>query len=120
MLNKDFAHHFADDWIASWNSHDLDRIMSHYTDDFEMTSPFIGSRMGIPSGTIKGKTGVREYWAKSLARFPDLKFTLREVAYSLNSIALYYESSIGKKAVEWFLFNESGLVVKAIAHYNEL
>lgn len=46
MLIKDFADHFAIEWIASWNAHDLPRILSHYADDFEMSSPYIGIKGG--------------------------------------------------------------------------
>jgi midasin (ATPase involved in ribosome maturation) len=35
MLDKSFAEHFATDWIDSWNSHNLKRILAHYKDDFE-------------------------------------------------------------------------------------
>lgn len=28
-----FAEHFSSDWIDSWNSHDLPRILSHDVDD---------------------------------------------------------------------------------------
>jgi len=41
MIDKEFAEHFAADWIDSWNQHDLERILLHYTDDFEMSSPRI-------------------------------------------------------------------------------
>ena len=40
-MDHKFAEHFAADWIDSWNAHDLNRILSHYTDDFEMASPVI-------------------------------------------------------------------------------
>ncbi len=50
MLENNFAEHFAADWIDSWNSHDLERILSHYTDDFEMASPVIIKVAGEPSG----------------------------------------------------------------------
>ena len=30
MLTKDEAYQFAEHWVAAWNAHDLDRIMSHY------------------------------------------------------------------------------------------
>jgi ketosteroid isomerase-like protein len=39
MMTAEFAAQFAEEWIAAWNSHDLDRILSHYADDFEMASP---------------------------------------------------------------------------------
>ena len=41
-MTKDFAIRFAGEWIAAWNAHDLGRILSHYTEDFEMSSPVIG------------------------------------------------------------------------------
>lgn len=41
--------------IDSWNSHDLDRILSHYSDDFEMSAPFIIRILGESSGVLKGK-----------------------------------------------------------------
>ena len=76
MIDKIFAEHFANEWIDSWNSHDLDRILSHYTDDFEMSSPLIVQITGESSGTLKGKQAVGDYWAKALARIPDLRFEL--------------------------------------------
>ena len=42
-LPSGFAERFATDWIAAWNSHDLDRVLTHYEDDFEMSSPLIAS-----------------------------------------------------------------------------
>jgi hypothetical protein len=41
MIDKEFAEHFARDRIDSWNSHDLDRILAHYSDQFEISSPLI-------------------------------------------------------------------------------
>ena len=58
MINKVFADHFAADWIDSWNQHNLIRILSHYTDDFEMTSPVTIQLTGESTGTLKGKPSV--------------------------------------------------------------
>ncbi|MBC7124495.1 MAG: hypothetical protein H5T24_02610 [Bacteroidales bacterium] len=30
---------FAEQWIKSWNSHDLNEILSHYSDDIVITTP---------------------------------------------------------------------------------
>src|ERR1700723_3107179 len=38
MMTSELALRFAE-WIAAWNAHDLPRILSHYADDFEMSSP---------------------------------------------------------------------------------
>ena len=39
MIEKDFAEEFARERIEAWDSHDLDRGLSHYSDQFEMSSP---------------------------------------------------------------------------------
>ena len=75
-MDNAFAEHFANDWIDAWNSHDLQRILSHYADDFEMTSPVIIQLTNEPSGTLRGKTAVGDYWTKALQLIPDLHFEL--------------------------------------------
>jgi ketosteroid isomerase-like protein len=76
MIDKKSAEHFAREWIDAWNSPDLSRILSHYEDDFEMTSPVIVSITGEPSGRLKGKEKVGAYWWKALQRIPNLRFEL--------------------------------------------
>jgi ketosteroid isomerase-like protein len=118
MILTSEAQEFAREWVDSWNSHDLDRILSHYADDFQMTSPFIAQLMNEPSGTIKGKENVRAYWARALERIPDLYFDLIEVLTSVESITIYYHAVFGKRAAEVLFFNENGKVSRAVAHYN--
>ena len=118
MISINQAQQFAREWVEAWNSHDLDRIMSHYADDFQMTSPFIVTMMNEPTGTIKGKENVRAYWAKALERLPDLHFDLIEVLASVDSIAIYYHAVLGKRAVEVLFIDENGKVRRGIAHYN--
>jgi ketosteroid isomerase-like protein len=112
------AQAFALEWVAAWNSHDLDRILSHYADDFQMTSPFITKMINEPTGTIKGKEKVRGYWAMALERIPDLRFDLIEVLSSVDSITIYYHAVLGKRAAEVLFFDDKGKVTRGIAHYN--
>jgi hypothetical protein len=118
MLENNFAEHFAADWIDSWNSHDLGRILSHYTDDFEMTSPVIIKVAGEPSGILKGKKDVGAYWAKALQLVPELHFELVTTLIGVNSITLYYKGVRGLSG-EVFHFNQEGKVTKAYAHYTQ-
>ncbi len=30
---------FADDWVTAWNSHDLEKVLSHFDDNVVFTSP---------------------------------------------------------------------------------
>ena len=116
MLAKSFAEHFAIEWIAAWNSHDLDRILSHYTDDFEMSSPVIAQIAGEPSGVLKGKKSIGAYWKRALELQPTLRFELAEVLTGATSVTLCYLGPRGKGA-EVFFFNEQVKVYKAAAHY---
>ena len=33
MMAPDFSERFAKEWVAAWNAHDLDRVLSHYEND---------------------------------------------------------------------------------------
>lgn len=116
-MNKDFATAFASEWLESWNAHDLDRVLSHYSDDFEMFSPVIAQVMGIQEGRLQGKAAVRAYWAKALTLFPNLSFIHICTLVGVNSIAIHYVGATGKKVAEVFQFNEQLQVVRAHAHY---
>jgi len=112
------AKHFAKNWISAWNRHDIDAVLSHYTDDFEMTTPMIQRVLGIGSGTLKGKTAIGDYWRTAINKIPDLKFSIIEVTSGVRSVSIYYNAVLGKRAVETFFFNDEGLVYKAFANYN--
>ena len=47
-MEKEQALKFAEAWIAAWNAHDLEQILSHYDDEFEMSSPAITRLTGEP------------------------------------------------------------------------
>ena len=117
MINQAFAEHFAREWIDAWNSHDLSRVLSHYADDFEMSSPVILAIAGEPSGMLKDKEKVGAYWAKALQLIPDLHFELISTLIGVNSITLYYKGARGRLAAEVFHFGAEQKVAKAYAHY---
>lgn len=118
MIETAFAERFAHEWVEAWNSHDLEAVLSHYSDDFEMSSPFIIAFSPESGGTLRGKEAVAQYWAVVLEKFSDLHFVLDSVFVGADSIALTYTSVLGKKAVEVFFFDKNGKVVKAAAHYS--
>jgi len=116
MLDKTFAERFAAEWIAAWNSRDLDRVLSHYADDFEMSSPYIAQIAGEPSGKLKGKKAIGAYWTSALNLIPDLHFELVSTLVGVGSITLYYKGHRGM-AAEVFIFGPDGKVAAAFAHY---
>lgn len=116
MTNTE-ARSFAEDWIVAWNAHDLDRVLSHYAEEFQMTSPFIVTSAGAPGGTLSGKSAVGAYWREALRRFPELRFELKGTFTGVDSVAIDYVGVRGVRAREVLTFGEDGLVTKAVAHY---
>jgi hypothetical protein len=116
-MDERFSKAFATEWVDAWNAHDVERVLSHYTDDFEMSSPIIAQLLGEPSGTLRGKEAVGAYWRKALQAVPDLRFELISVLIGVRSVTLYYKGSRDRLSAEVFDFNASGQVVKAVAHY---
>lgn len=116
MIDKNFAEHFSRDWVNSWTSHDLGRILSHYAEDFEMSSPVILQIAGEATGVLKRKEAVGAYWAKALSLIPDLHFELITTLVGVNSVTLYYRGVRGLSA-EVFHFGPDRKVVRTYAHY---
>jgi ketosteroid isomerase-like protein len=46
-MTHDKAKRFAFEWVEAWNRHDIDAVLAHYSDDFEMTTPMIQRVLGI-------------------------------------------------------------------------
>ena len=111
------AQDFAQEWIAAWNSHDLDRILRHYAEDVEVTSPLVEVVLGPGRVTIKGKPALREYWGAGLAKYPDLHFRLYRAYAGPRSVVLHYQSVQALVGAECLEFDAAGLVRRVLAHY---
>ena len=117
MLTRAEAEAFATEWIAAWNSRDLTRVLSHYDDDFEFSSPVIIDVVGEPSGKLRGKEAVGAYWAKALARISQLHFQLETLFIGVDSIVIHYSRHDGRVAAEWFELGANGKVRRSSGNY---
>jgi len=108
---------FAEEWVAAWNAHDLERILSHYRDDIEIITPMIKISLGIDTGSLVGKAAIADYWRAALEKMPVLHFELLDVCTGVNSIAVYYKSVMNKLAIEVIEFDDVGKVERVVVHY---
>jgi hypothetical protein len=116
VINRSWAEVFARDRVDAWNAHDLERVLAHDADDFDMTSPLIVERMGVTSGSLKGKGAIRLYWGRGLAASPHLHFELLNVMVGVRAIAIVYRSMTAKRLViERIEFDERGRAVRGEA-----
>jgi len=109
-----FAHH----WIAAWNAHDLDAILSHYADEIVLVSPVAAQLLGNPGGKVEGIANLRVYFQRGLEAFPRLQFHLEDVLWGINSAVLYYTNQKGTKSAEFMELSPATKVTKVVANYN--
>jgi hypothetical protein len=111
------AQEFGLEWVAAWNSHDLDRILGHYAEDVEVISPLVETVLGPGRTAVQGKERLRAYWGAALDRFPELRFTLYRAYAGPHSVVLHYRSVQGLVAAECMEFDGAGRVRRVLAHY---
>jgi ketosteroid isomerase-like protein len=115
-MNLEQAERFAAEWAEAWNSHDLERILAHYTEDVVFRSPKIVELLGDPSGEARGKEALRAYWATGLKLLPDLHFTVEEVRAGVDAVVIAYRNERGRGVTEVLTFRE-GLVCQGFGAY---
>src|SRR5687768_5603378 len=108
-------------WIAAWNSRDLERILTLYADDAEMTSDGI-VRLGFTvQGSVRGKQNLRAYWTKALAMLPNLHFTASGFVTSPISVVVHYTNDRGLAICEYLRVGQAGanagLIVQGSANH---
>ena len=117
-MTKEEASNLANHWIAAWNAHDLDAIMSHYDDTIELTSPAAAQLLGTPDGKVIGKPNLRAYFQRGLQAYPELHFHLEDVLCGINSVVLYYTNQKGTHTAEFMELSASGKVTRVVANYS--
>ena len=105
------------DWIAAWNSHDLERVLALYAEDSEMTSDKIPALGFDASGTLRGKERLRAYWGTALQRLPNLHFELIDIYVSPDSLVVFYQNERGGKICEYLRLNDAGKIRQGSANH---
>ena len=118
MLKGDWVRDFAQEWVSRWNAHDLEGILAHYADGVVLTSPVAARLLNDPSGMVRGKAALRNYFSKGLEAFPNLKFELVDVMWGLSTVVLYYTNQNGKKSGEFMEIDGDGKVARVVANYS--
>ena len=117
-MTRDETWNLANHWVAAWNAHDLDLIMTHYEDAIESTSPIAAQLSGTADGKVAGKSNLRAYFQRGLEAYPELHFHLEDVLWGINSVVLYYTNQKGTRTAEFMELSANGKVARVVANYN--
>jgi len=115
-MDAAFARQFADDWLAAWNGHDLEAILSHFAEGVVFTSPMAQRIVGGSDGVIRGREALRAYWREGLHRNPDLHFEVEDLYLGVSTIVIHYRNHSGGSVNEVLTF-DGPLVVEGHATY---
>lgn len=104
-------------WLKYWNSHDLAKILSLYSKDFELYSNEISNLMpGIK--TIEGIAEAEKYWDLLFNAKPNLHFSIVNYEFGINQITIFYSLSSDDLFTEIMHFNKSKKICKSIIFKN--
>jgi ketosteroid isomerase-like protein len=114
------ARELAEEWVAAWNEHDLDAIVSMYSPDVVFQTPTIIDSLGIPDGRVEGLDRLREHFERGLERLPDLRFELDEVYTGVHAIAIAYRWRDGTPVCELHEYDAEERIERVQALYRGL
>jgi maltose-binding protein MalE len=117
-MKRSQAMRFALEWIDAWNSHDLNKILSHYSEEIEYHSIFVEQMMIDQNGKIDNKSDLGIYFSIALSKYPELCFQFKRVYTGAQSILISYKSVNSKLAAEYVRFDKNGKINFVSAHYD--
>jgi hypothetical protein len=108
-------------WIEAWNKHDLQTVLSMYSEDIEFSSPKIKAVFpGRTISKIKNRKDLKEYWSIALKKYPKLNFVLKESKFHNNVCLIEYYAVLDGRTrtsvIEKFEM-QNGLVIKSSVFY---
>lgn len=99
-----FPEKWAASWIDAWNRRDLEELLSLYSENIQLRSPF--AKVYAADGVIKGKDALRNYWGEVMRRIPNLTLELQAVYSGHLALALHYRDNNQRNCLETVLFDE--------------
>lgn len=107
---------FAESWVAAWNAHNIDAVLSHFADDAVFSSPIAAQLLPETGGFLNGKAAIRAYWTLGLEKIRDLHFEVLDVYTGMDTLVINYRNQIGSRVCEVLAFRD-GLVVSGHGTY---
>jgi ketosteroid isomerase-like protein len=112
-------HALANEWIESWNRHDLESIMAHYADDVVFEANTVVKRWNRPDGQLRGSQELREHFRRGFELAPTLHFELEAVMTAPSGYAALYHRDNGNRVLDVVELNAANKASRVKAFYME-
>lgn len=115
MVDRQVTQDFPKEWIEAWNRGELERVLAHFSDDFDVWAPAIYQVTGESRGVLRGKAALAAHWERIRKLIPDVRFELVSTLATAAGITVYYKGVGGKLAAETFYFDGNCKICKVIS-----
>ncbi len=108
------------DWIAAFNTHDVDAILKLYDDNAIHFSPKLKVREPQTNGFVIGKIQMKQWWDDAFTRLPSLNYELINLIVDENNLLMEYKRTVDGEAdmmVAEVLEIQNGLIVKSRVYH---
>jgi ketosteroid isomerase-like protein len=107
------------DWLSAWNSRNIERLMNHYHENVELSSPTIVKRWNIATGKITGKEALRKHFEKGFEDIYHTSFELLGVLTGINGIVLIYRTGASGMAADVITLDENGKAITINSYHSQ-
>ncbi len=76
-------------WLAAFNAHDADGLVSLYAADATHTSPKIRLANPTTGGKLQGHAALKQWWSEAIERLPTLRY--EELTVTANDDRVFLE-----------------------------
>lgn len=90
--------HIAQQWFAAFNEHNLENLLSLYSEDAVHYSPKLKLRQPETNGLIKGKAALRSWWQDSFDRLPTLRYIVNTLTANQDRVFMEYTRQVAGEA----------------------
>lgn len=107
---------FSQQWVQSWNAHDVEAVLRHFHDDVVFSSPVAAELLPETAGVVRGKPALRRYWTTAMQRIPDLRFVVEGVYQGIDTVVIAYRNQDDNLVNEVLKFDD-GVVIEGHGTY---
>jgi hypothetical protein len=115
-MKQEVLNEIAYQWFASFNEHDLEKLLLLYDDQAEHYSPKLKVRHPETHGLIQGKDALRAWWKEAFQRLPSLHYDVKRLTPYEDRVFMEYIRHVNDEEdlmVGEMLEMRDGLIVRS-------